>query len=239
MPRFDPQAVIEQATVPSDGWRLGRVVLRHGPRRPFEGLISPDGTAWECFDAPTRISELRNFARRVREQQAAGYTQAIVTVDGRRFLAEHFRDSIKPWDGLDLVGEWHDDSCSGDPWQHWTEATFRGGRVALYIRWRHHDPWTGNVVRLAPGDDPRWLYRYPWSPNLLPTDPPIVNEQPVGLLVRLSLDTPPHDPWITEDDVRRAKREIQTRADTWLCDHVDDSAAWTNVTQVASTQKEH
>lgn len=223
--KLDHHTFLDSITVPGDGWRFGRIVLKNGPRQPFEGFIGPDGTAWEHFDVPTKPAELKHFTQRVRNQQVAGYTQAIVTVLGKQCLAERFMDNVKPWDGLDLVGTWVDSSCNGMPWQHSIEGTFRDLRVALYIRWRYDDPWTGHVVRLAPGDNLALLYKYPWSPNLLPTDKPLpVSEQPTKLLD--FLNTPRLDSWITEYEVERAKKVMVERADAWLCERGENPDAW-------------
>ncbi len=224
--KLDPQAILASITVPGAGWQHGRIVHRNGPRRPFEGLIDPDGAAWEVFDVPTKQTELRHFAKRVRNQQAAGYSQAIVTIEGRTYLAERYRDNIKPWDGLDLVGYW--ENSSGDvTYQHSVEGAFRGIRVALYIRWRDEDPWTGNVILLPPDANLAFLPEYPWSPNLLPKDRPLPpSAEPLSL--RNFLDQPKCDPWITEDETHKAKNVLIERADLWLCEHVDDPKAWDN-----------
>ncbi len=221
--KLDPQTVLRNLTVSGDGWRIDRIMLRNGPRRAFEGLIDPNGNAWEIFDVPEKPGLLREFARRIVNQGTAGYQQAIVTVAGRQLLAERFYDILKPWDGLDLVGPWRDDSCDGMPWQHYVEGSFQGQRVALYIHWRGSDPWTGHAVHLEPSDDITLLYKYPWSPNLLPADKP-EPERATDLLSLL--DAQPYDPWITEDELDRAKRVIYERADLWLCKNVNDPTTW-------------
>ena len=155
----DPEAAIASLTVPGDGWRPGRVCFRGGPRRPLEGLIAPDGSAWEAHEAPASPRALRDRALSLR---ASGYDLALVTVGGRRLLAERFRDNLKPWDGLDL-GEWSDD-LSGIPSQCVARGTSRGVRVALYLGWRDRDPWTGHVVLLGGRGGDELLYGFAYKP---------------------------------------------------------------------------
>lgn len=217
----DPEAAIASLTVPGDGWRPGRVCFRGGPRRPLEGLIAPDGSAWEAHEAPASPRALRDRALSLR---ASGYDLALVTVGGRRLLAERFRDNLKPWDGLDL-GEWSDD-LSGIPSQCVARGTARGVHVALYLRWHTRDPWTGHVVLLGGRGDDDLLYRHPWSPNLLPADRPDPARESRGLLDMLSST---YDPWIPEIELGKAKRVLAERADAWLDAHLDDEGAWTTV----------
>jgi hypothetical protein len=164
----------------------------------------------------------KRIADYMRLQKASGYDIEQVTVDGHEVLAERFRDNVMPWDGLDLVGQWHDDSCGDDPQQHWTEGSFRGHAVIVYIRWRGDDPWTGFVVKVPPGVSGKFafFYKYPWSPNLLPTDQPEPPGAPRKSLLAL-ISEPQRDPWIPRDEESHAKTVIVERADLWLCKNVD------------------
>ncbi len=226
MKRVSSPDVIASVTTSSVGWKRGRIVFRNGPRRPLDGLISPDGAAWEMHPVPRRRDGSLDTLY-IAHQQASTYTLALVTVGGVEYLAERYHDNLKPWDGLDVVGEWSDD-LSGIPSQCTVRGIFRGVNVVLYLRWRWSDPWTGHVIRPGDGHEDWQLHLDPWSPNLLPTEPPAPPkplEKKGSLLSFLSGPVP--DLWITEEEIGHAKQVLVVRADSWLCEHFDDDKAWT------------
>ena len=196
------------------------------PRQPVSGLIGPNGLAWEAFEIPEPVKlqrgEAKFLAASLKLQQARGYEQVVIEVGGQWFTAERFHDNLAIWDGLELEGEWREFSCFGYPWQHEILGSFRKKRYALYIRWRHDDPWRGWVVDIE-GYDLVSLYRAPHSPNLLPTEPPEPRAvSAIPFLFGSLPQQPSSEEWIIEDDLNRAKKVMVAKADGWLREHVND-----------------
>jgi len=156
------------------------------PRSPIRyGLRDPEGVFWEAYPCSDPLAssakEMKEQARRLRSQHVSGYDQHFVPVDGEWFSAERYGDNVVPWGGLVLTGDWVDTSCGDSPRQLQAPARFRDEEnVTLYLRWRWDDPWTGHVQRCDTETDPFAFLRCPWSPNLLPTEPPKEEPEPTG-----------------------------------------------------------
>lgn len=226
MTKLDPREMVRSVTVSGKGWNKARVELRNGPKRPMDGLVDPDGVPWEAYktEIPSGAAPLQNYAKHLDVQRRGGYDQRLVEVEGVLYHAERYRDNIALWDGLDLTGEWVDQSCCGMPDQWLRNGLFRGNPVFLYLRWRHEDPWSGSVVKCShetwtPSRD------IPWSPNLLPEEPP--QERSSGVLFDLLGTGGVLDPWFVHDDVQGAKGALETKADRWLRENFDNPKAWT------------
>jgi hypothetical protein len=257
-PPLDVEGTIRRVTVPPEGWQ--KVLVAYGPPHPgqrgVEGLADPDGRPWEIihsWKAGVVVKGLKEVARRIVEQEMAGYAFKVVDVEGTTYVVERFLagTQLRLWDGLSLAGPWKDQSCGGCPWQMHAPAdwTHPGGqvveRVTLYVRHRSWsiDPdgctWEGYVQRYDEDRDGWYAaIRCPSSPDLLPKlaprDAPPPEPPPEGgFLSALRIGAPKPKPrpdvGFAEEDAEGAQRALLARAEAWLHEHGHDDAAWVRV----------
>lgn len=226
--------------------------------RPSQGMIDAAGQAWEVTHrwsaAALPDEQLRRLGCYVAQQQAAGYELARAAQGGVQLLLERMRNgtALQPWDGLELLGAWRDQSAAGCPWQFWGRArwTYPGGRfdgetlageiVALYVRWRWDhimDPafprarelWTGRVYRFDPGATGLDAsVSCPRSPQLLPTvHPDDVQRVEIvpELLGAFGMPAPAEAGHLEQQDAA-AREDLCRRADRWLREHGANAARW-------------
>lgn len=251
MARIDIEAVLQEVTDRSPGWRKAAIsfgVPAHG-QRPGEGLASPDGLAWEVTYrtqgealSPTVKKHLAEHAAR---QRVSGYDCRLVYVDGGWSFVERMAHGtgLRLWDGLRLTGEWEmNGPCphQGTVTALWTKPAGRGTEeVTLYIRHRDYslDPggtvWSG-VVQRHDGKDVFAAPYVPWSPNLLPElapkdAPPLLPGSGIGsFLFHVQGLPPPVNPDVgfLEDALGEAQASLLKRAEAWLREHGETLASW-------------